>query len=192
VERIWTNARAHTNTHTHAHVYMLCEKLLDTWKTYTHILRITYEFHILKKSCFYLKYTFGSRKYSWREKSSYEQYNWNSTNNLKVVRVRFRSYSTLNRLWPVDDCSAGWRAYWVWWNGEGWVFFLLGTSVWQGQLYLRKVRKDTRPNMLLQYWLTPSLPLDSCTYQNHVLHYSNSYCAARCIELFVWRVFVWV
>jgi len=64
--------------------------------------------------------------------------------------VRFRSYSTLIRFWPVDDCSAGWRAYWMWWSGEGWVFMFLGISVWQGQLYLRKLRKDTRPSMSLQ------------------------------------------
>jgi len=31
----------------------------------------------------------------------------------------------LIRFWPVDDRSAGWRAYWVWWSGEGWVFSCL-------------------------------------------------------------------
>jgi len=51
--------------------------------------------------------------------------------------------------WPVEDLTvAGERAYWVSWSGEGWVFYLLGTPVWQGQLYARRRREATRTNML--------------------------------------------
>jgi hypothetical protein len=41
--------------------------------------------------------------------------------------------------------------------------------VWQGQLYLRRRREDTRPNMTL----APSLPFENSTGQNRALHYNN-------------------
>ena len=144
---------------------MLCEKFLDIWKIYTHILRITCELYILKKSCLDLKNKFGSRKYRWRERSLYEQYNWNCTNNWKV------NYNEIQHLQYFDLFLAGGLLQcWltgllgvVKWRGVG--IFLLGTSVWQGQLYLRRLRKDTRRNISLQWWLASSLPLDNCNCQ---------------------------
>jgi hypothetical protein len=46
--------------------------------------------------------------------------------------------------------------------------YLLGTSVWQGQLYLRRRRADTWPNTTLSlHWeLAPSLPFENSTGLN--------------------------
>ena len=39
---------------------------------------------------------------------------------------------------PVGGVSgAGGRAYWALWNGEGWVFYFFGTSIWRSLLYFR-------------------------------------------------------
>jgi len=45
--------------------------------------------------------------------------------------------------------------------------YLFGTSVGHDQLYLRRRREDTRPNMALSLykWLAPSLPFENSTVQ---------------------------
>ena len=61
----------------------------------------------------------------------------------KVVSYQscFCSYSAVFVFGVCRISGAGGRAYWVWESGEWWVFYLLGTSVRQGLLCLKRRRE---------------------------------------------------
>jgi hypothetical protein len=63
-------------------------------------------------------------------------------------------FSTLLRFWPVEEFS--WASEWA-----SWVWWKLGTSVWQGQLHLRRRKEDTRPNMTLYSSRLKTVPAKS-------------------------------
>jgi len=103
--------------------------------------------------------TLLSEHYNWSTVSRLplEGFSWNTirrtllacATNIVSLVVIGRKLQFVASFLPVGRGGVGSWSYWSLWSGEGWVLILFETSIWQGLLYLRKRRADTRPNMKL-------------------------------------------